>query len=42
LKNGGWEVKGWGRVIEGVEWTKVKHTHSGRTLRHYFEYQFKY
>jgi hypothetical protein len=29
LKNGGWEVKGWGRVMEGFDWTKVKHTHSG-------------
>jgi hypothetical protein len=29
LKNGG-EVK----AMEGVEWTKVKYTHRGHTLRH--------
>jgi hypothetical protein len=23
-----------GKVMEGDEWTKVKHTHSGHTLRH--------
>jgi hypothetical protein len=26
LKNGRWEVKGWGRVMEEVEWTKVNNT----------------
>jgi hypothetical protein len=25
-----------------VKWTKVKHTHSGHTLRHPFEHQLKY
>jgi hypothetical protein len=28
--------------MEGDEWTKVKHTHSGHTLRHPFEHQLKY
>jgi hypothetical protein len=25
--------------MEGVEWTKVKHSHRGDTLRHPFEYR---
>jgi hypothetical protein len=30
-KGGGWEVKWLGRVMEGVEQTKIKYTHSGDT-----------
>jgi hypothetical protein len=41
LKNGGWEVKGKGTTMKGVEWTKVKYTHSGHTLKHLFERQLK-
>jgi hypothetical protein len=28
LRSGRWEVREQGRVMEGVEWTKVKYTHS--------------
>jgi hypothetical protein len=42
LRNGGWEVKGLGKVMQGVELTKVTYTHSGHTLRHSFEHQLKY
>jgi hypothetical protein len=42
LKKGGWEVKGYGRVIEGVEQTKIKHFHSGDTERNPYEHQLKY
>jgi hypothetical protein len=42
VKNGGWEVKGKGRVMEGFEWTKVKYTHSGLTVKYPFEHQLKY
>jgi hypothetical protein len=42
LKNKEWEVKGYGIVFEGIEQTKVKHTHSEHTLRHPFECQLKY
>jgi hypothetical protein len=38
LKNGCWEVKEWERAKGGVEWTKVKYTYSGDTLRNTFEY----
>jgi hypothetical protein len=37
-KMGGWEVKGQGRPMEGVEKTKVKYTHSGDTLRNPFKH----
>jgi hypothetical protein len=30
-----WEEKQYGCVFEGVEQTKVKHTHSGNTLKHF-------
>jgi hypothetical protein len=42
LKNGGWEIKAKGRVMERVELTKVKYTHSGDSLRNPFEHQLKY
>jgi hypothetical protein len=42
LKNGGWEVKGYGSVMEGVEWTKGMLTHSKDTLRNPFENHLKY
>jgi hypothetical protein len=38
LKNRWWEVKGSGRVIKGVEQTKVKYIHSRDTLRNPFEH----
>jgi hypothetical protein len=41
-KIGGMGDKGLGRVMEEVEQVKVKYTHSGHTLRHPFEHQFKY
>jgi hypothetical protein len=37
-----WGVKGQGRVMEGVEWIKVKYTYNGETLRNSFEHQLKY
>jgi hypothetical protein len=42
VEKGGSEVKEKGRVFEGIEQTKVKHIHSGHTLRHPFEHQLKY
>jgi hypothetical protein len=39
LKN---EVKGLGRVMEGVKWIKVKYTHSGNTLKIPFLHQLIY
>jgi hypothetical protein len=36
------EVKGYGRVFEGIEWIKGKHTHTGHTFRYPFEPQLKY
>jgi hypothetical protein len=39
---GGGEVNRYGRAMEGVEWTKVKYTHSRDTLRNPFEHQLKY
>jgi hypothetical protein len=30
------------KVMEEVECTKIKYTHSGHTLRHPFEHQLKY
>jgi hypothetical protein len=41
LENVG-EVKGYGRVMEGVEQTKVKYTHGRDILRNPFEHQLKY
>jgi hypothetical protein len=42
VENGEWEVKGERREMEGVEWTKVKYTHSGDTLRNPSEHQLRY
>jgi hypothetical protein len=44
LKNGGQMVGGKGvrERFEGIEWTKVKHTHIGHTLRRPTESQLKY
>jgi hypothetical protein len=42
MKNGGWEIKGLGKVMERFEWTKVKQTHSEDTLRNPFEHQLRY
>jgi hypothetical protein len=42
LKIGGLEVQGKGRVMEGVELTIVKYTHSGDTLRNPIEHWIKY
>jgi hypothetical protein len=42
IENGRWEVKGHRSSMEWVKWTKVKHTHSGDTLRNLFEYQLKH
>jgi hypothetical protein len=39
---GGWELKGYARLMEGVEQTKVKYAYSGDTLRNPFEHQVKY
>jgi hypothetical protein len=33
---------GKGEVIQGVEWAKVKYTHSGDRLRIHFEHQLRY
>jgi hypothetical protein len=30
--------KGDGRVMDGIEWTKVEYNHSGDTLRSLFEH----
>jgi hypothetical protein len=42
LKNGEWEIKGYGSVMEGIEWTKEKYTYSGDELRNQFEHLLRY